>query len=245
MAAPAVSTSRRSRSSWRRRPGSGTRSRCGSATPPDDTFGFGVVFSDETLGGIEHADPVVFAQMQREFAIWDDIDVHFKGEVVTSGGHAFAAMSRRRLLEILQERCRELDVTLHFRTEAPDVDELAASYDLVVAADGLNSAVRQRYADTFRPTLDVRDCRYIWLGTDMVFDAFTFHIRDTPHGVMQIHGYPYDATGSTFIIEMTSEVWRRAGFDDFADRDWAPGESDEKSIALSASCSPTCSTATR
>jgi anthraniloyl-CoA monooxygenase len=198
----------------------------------DDTFGFGVVFSDETLGGIEHADPVVFEAMQREFAIWDDIDVHFKGEVTTSGGHAFAAMSRRRLLEILQARCRELGVTLHFRTEAPDVDELAASYDLVVAADGLSSAVRRRYADTFRPTLDVRDCRYIWLGTDLVFDAFKFYVRETPHGVMQIHGYPYDATGSTFIVEMTSEVWRRAGFAEFADREWAPGESDEKSIAL-------------
>ena len=161
----------------------------------DDTFGFGVVFSDETLGGIEHADPVVFAQMQHEFAIWDDIDVHFKGEVVTSGGHGFAAMSRRRLLEILQDRCRELGVTLHFRTEAPDIDELARTHDLVVAADGLNSGVRARYADTFRPSLDVRDCRYIWLGTDKVFDAFKFYIRQTPYGVMQIHGYPFDATG--------------------------------------------------
>ena len=206
---------------------------------PDDTFGFGVVFSDETLGGIEHADPVVFEQMQREFATWDDIDVHFKGEVVTSGGHAFAAMSRRRLLEILQERCRDLGVDLRFRTPAPDVAELAASYDLVVACDGLNSAVRARYADSFRPTLDVRDCRYMWLGTDKVFDAFTFHIRETPYGVMQIHAYPYDATGSTFIIEMTSEVWRRAGFEQYADPSTGsgqaalrPGESDEKSIAL-------------
>ena len=180
----------------------------------DDTFGFGVVFSDETLGGIEHADRAVFEQMQREFAIWDDIDIHFQGEVVTSGGHAFAAMSRRRLLEILQKRCRELGVTLHFRTEAPDVAELAASYDLVVAADGLNSTVRQRYADTFRPTLDARDCKYIWLGTDKVFDAFKFYIAQTPYGVMQVHGYPYDATGSTFIVEMTGDVWRRAGFAD-------------------------------
>ncbi len=199
---------------------------------PDDTFGFGVVFSDETLGGIEHADPVVFEQMRAEFAIWDDIDVHVKGEVVTSGGHAFAAMSRRRLLEILQARCLDLGVDLRFRTPAPDVAELAASYDLVVACDGLNSVVRARYADTFRPTLDVRDCRYMWLGTDKVFDAFTFHIRETPYGVMQIHAYPYDATGSTFIVEMTSEVWRRAGFEEYADREWAPGESDEKSIAL-------------
>ncbi len=141
-------------------------------------------------------------------------------------------MSRRRLLEILHDRCRELGVTLHFRTEAPDVGELAASYDLVLAADGLNSAVRQRYADTFRPTLDARDCRYIWLGTDKVFDAFKFYIAQTAYGVMQIHGYPYDATGSTFIVEMTSDVWRRAGFAGFADRAWAPGESDEKSIAL-------------
>src|SRR6476660_3408580 len=188
---------------------------------PDDTFGFGVVFSDETLGGIEHADPVVFEQMQAEFAIWDDIDVHFKGQVITSGGHAFAAMSRRRLLEILQERCRELGVTMHFRTEAPDVAELAASYDLVLGADGLGSAVRRRYADTFRPTLDVRDCKYIWLATDKVFDSFVFHIAQTPFGVMQIHGYPYDATGSTFIVEMTSEVWRNAGFAELADRSWA------------------------
>ena len=198
----------------------------------DDTFGFGVVFSDETLGGIEHADPAIYALMTAEFAIWDDIDVHFKGEVVTSGGHGFAAMSRRRLLEILQERCRELGVTIHFRTEAPDVDELADSHDLVVAADGLGSAVRTRYADTFGPTLDERDCKYIWLGTDKVFDAFKFYIAQTPYGVMQIHGYPYDAGGSTFIVEMTSAVWERAGFAAFADRAWAPGESDEKSIEL-------------
>ncbi|HET8959363.1 bifunctional salicylyl-CoA 5-hydroxylase/oxidoreductase [Nocardioides sp.] len=197
---------------------------------PDDTFGFGVVFSDETLGGIEHADPDVFDRMQREFAVWDDIDVHFKGEVVTSGGHGFAAMSRRRLLEILQDRCRELGVTLHFRTDAPDVDELARTHDLVVACDGLGSGVRSRYADTFRPTLEARDCKYIWLGTDKVFDAFKFYVAQTPHGVMQVHGYPYDAGGSTFIVEMTSAVWEAAGFGEYADRPWAPGESDQKSI---------------
>ncbi len=196
----------------------------------DDTFGFGVVFSDETLGGIEHADPEIFWQMQAEFAVWDDIDVHFKGEVVTSGGHAFAAMSRRRLLEILQARCRELGVTVHFRTDAPDVRELARTHDLVVAADGLNSAVRAAYAETFRPTLEQRDCKYIWLGTDKVFDAFKFYIAQTPAGVMQIHGYPYGAGGSTFIVEMTSAVWERAGFAAYADRDWVPGESDEQSI---------------
>ena len=193
----------------------------------DDTFGFGVVFSDETLGGIEHADPVIHQAMEREFARWDDIDVHFQGEMVTSGGHGFAALARKRLLEIMQTRCAELGVDVRFCTTAPDVEELAAGYDLVVAADGLNSAVRARYADTFQPSLDVRDCKYMWLGTDKVFDAFKFYIRQTPYGVMQIHGYPFDATGSTFIIEMNSEVWSKAGF---TDGSFGPGESDTESI---------------
>jgi anthraniloyl-CoA monooxygenase len=198
----------------------------------DDTFGFGVVFSDETLGGIEHADPEVYRLMKAEFARWDDIDVHFKGEMVTSGGHGFAAMSRKRLLEILQDRCRSLGVTVHFRTEAPDVEHLATTHDLVIAADGLNSAVRSRYADKFRPTLDQRACKYMWLGTDKAFEAFKFYICETPYGVMQIHGYPFDAHGSTFIVEMNDAVWRAAGFDSFAAGHFAPGESDEKSIEL-------------
>ena len=165
-----------------------------------------------SLGGIEHADPAVFAQMQREFAIWDDIDVHFKGEVVTSGGHGFAAMSRRRLLEILQERCRELgvDAPLPHRGARRRRARRVVRPGRGRRRPQLRRSA-QRYADTFRPTLDVRDCRYIWLGTDLVFDAFKFYIRETPYGVMQIHGYPFDATGSTFIVEMTSEVWRRAG----------------------------------
>jgi anthraniloyl-CoA monooxygenase len=196
----------------------------------DDTFGFGVVFSDETLGGIEHADEQVHAQMQREFARWDDIDVHFRDEVLTSGGHGFAALSRRRLLQILQQRCRDLGVELRFSAEAPDVAELAATHDLVIACDGVNSAVRSRYAATFGPTLDVRRCKYMWLGTSKVFDAFKFYVRETPCGVMQIHGYPYDANGSTFIVEMNQDVWERAGFDEFADHAFAPGESDEKSV---------------
>ena len=198
----------------------------------DDTFGFGVVFSDETLGGIEHADSAIYARMEAEFARWDDIDVHVQGEVITSGGHGFAAMSRRRLLEILQERCTELGVTTHFRTEAPSADELAETHDLVLACDGLNSMTRAKYADTFGPRLDVRRCKYMWLGTDRVFDAFKFYLRETPYGVMQVHGYPYDASGSTFIVEMNDEVWRNAGFDRLASRDFQPGESDEASIAI-------------
>ena len=197
---------------------------------PDDTFGFGVVFSDETLGGIEHADPAIHAAMEAEFARWDDIDVHFRGQTITSGGHGFAAMTRKRLLELLQARATELEIPVHFRTEAPDADELAATHDLVIAADGLNSLVRTNHAEEFRPTLDARKCKYMWLATNRVFDAFKFYILETPWGVMQVHGYPYDATGSTFIVEMHEDVWRAAGFADFDDREWKPGDSDERSI---------------
>ncbi|MHA6626582.1 bifunctional salicylyl-CoA 5-hydroxylase/oxidoreductase [Pseudonocardia sichuanensis] len=196
----------------------------------DDTFGFGVVFSDETLGGIEHADPVVHAAMEKEFARWDDIDVRFRGQTITSGGHGFAAMGRKRLLQILQERCRELGVDVRFSTEAPDVAQLRHDHDLVVAGDGLSSAVRTKYADHFLPSLDVRRCRYMWLGTDTVFEAFTFDVRETEHGVMQMHGYPFDAHGSTFIIEMHDDVWRRAGFDASEALPLAPGESDVRSV---------------
>jgi anthraniloyl-CoA monooxygenase len=196
----------------------------------DDTFGFGVVFSDETLGGIENADPVIYRQMEREFARWDDIDVHYRGEVITSGGHGFAAMGRRRLLELLQRRCAKLGVTVHYTTEAPDGAALAADYDLVVAADGANSAIRSGRASTFQPEFEVRDCKYMWLGTDLVFDSFKFYVEQTPYGVMQVHGYPYDASGSTFIAEMHDDVWRAAGFDQLAALTLAPGESDTASI---------------
>ena len=196
----------------------------------DDTFGFGVVFSDETLGGIEHADLAVYRAMEREFARWDDIDVHVKGQAITSGGHGFAALSRRRLLQILQRRCAELGVTLHFQREAPDSGALAASHDLVVAADGANSAIRAAAAGRCGPMSTSRHCRYMWLGTDLVFDAFKFYIEPTPFGVMQVHGYPYDATGSTFIVEMHDSVWRAAGFDRIAPPDLPPGQSDEASI---------------
>jgi anthraniloyl-CoA monooxygenase len=140
-------------------------------------------------------------------------------------------MSRKRLLQILQERCLELGVVLHFNAEAPPLDELTATHDLVVGADGVNSATRARYAHAFLPTLDVRRCKFMWLGTDLVFDAFKFYIADTPYGVMQIHGYPFDPTGSTFIVEMNDSVWRRAGFDSAAARALQPGESDLASIA--------------
>jgi anthraniloyl-CoA monooxygenase len=180
--------------------------------PPGDTYGFGVVFSDETLGGIEHADPIIHDAMAASFARWDDIDVRFRDEVITSGGHGFAAMSRRKLLDILRSRCADLGVQLRFAEAAPDLERLRADHDLVVAADGVNSGIRTELADVFRPTFEGRRCRYVWFGTDKVFDAFTFDVRETDAGVMQVHAYPYDETGSTLIVEMTEEVWQKAGF---------------------------------
>lgn len=202
---------------------------------PDDTFGFGVVFSDETLGSIEGADPVIHDRMETRFARWTDIDValidrHGNGTPFTVGGQGFAAMSRKELLQIMQERVAELGVTVHYRTEAPDPDQLRAEFDLVLAADGLNSAVRTKYADVFGPSLDRRDNKYIWFGTDLVFEAFQFFVKQTEFGTMQIHGYPYSDQGSTFIVEMHDDVWRRAGLDRTEHEIFPPGVSDEYAV---------------
>ncbi|MGR8007581.1 bifunctional salicylyl-CoA 5-hydroxylase/oxidoreductase [Streptomyces hypolithicus] len=180
---------------------------------PDDTFGFGVVLSDETLGGIQHADPVVYQALQGEFVRWDDIDIVHRGRTLTSGGHGFAALGRRRLLEILHERCRSLGVCLRVREEAPTAAELSAAYDLVIAADGVHSLTREAYAEVFAPRVTTHRCRYIWLAADFAFDAFRFEVAETEHGVMQLHGYPYAKDASTVIVEMREEVWRAAGLD--------------------------------
>ncbi|AUH39877.1 bifunctional salicylyl-CoA 5-hydroxylase/oxidoreductase [Streptomyces sp. CMB-StM0423] len=183
---------------------------------PDSTYGFGVVLSDETLGGIEHADPAVYAALQREFVRWDDIDIVHRGTVQRSGGHGFAALGRRRLLAVLQQRCRDLGVDLRFRTEAPPAAELARGHDLVVGADGVNSVTREAHADVFRPRIAAHRCRYVWLSAPFAFDAFRFEIAETDAGVMQLHGYPYAVSpeeASTVIVEMREEVWRRAGLD--------------------------------
>ncbi|MER6710627.1 bifunctional salicylyl-CoA 5-hydroxylase/oxidoreductase [Streptomyces sp. NPDC000877] len=182
---------------------------------PDDTFGFGVVLSDETLGGIEHADPAVYEALRRDFVRWDDIDIVHRGVRHTSGGHGFAALGRHRLLEILHTRCRELGVNLRFHTEAPD--DLPRTHDLVIAADGVHSTTRERYADAFRPRLTTHRCRYIWLAADFAFGSFRFEIAETEHGVMQLHAYPYAPDASTVIVEMREEVWRAAGFDELGE----------------------------
>src|SRR5947209_6758393 len=178
-----------------------------------DAFGFGVVFSDETLTVFEHADPLSYRQITDGFVHWTDIDIHHRGEKTRSGGHGFSALGRRELLGVLQRRAAALGAELRFDSEAPPVDELAADYDLVVGADGASSAVRAARADDFRPTLDPRFCRYMWMGTDLVFDAFKFFIAETEHGVLQAHAYPYSREMSTFIVEVAQDTWRRAGLD--------------------------------
>ncbi|WP_405427139.1 FAD-dependent monooxygenase [Streptomyces erythrochromogenes] len=197
---------------------------------PDDTFGFGVVFSDETLDGIAQADREIHEAMSAEFARWADIDVRYRGTTLTSGGHGFAALGRRSLLSILQERCAALEVDVRYRTQAPPAAELAATHDLVVACDGVRSATRTAHADVFGTELDERAGRYMWLGTDKVFEAFTFIVDEHDFGTLQVHAYPYDATRSTFIVELEEEAWRRAGFEEHATRDHPPGTSDEDSI---------------
>ncbi|GAA2125805.1 bifunctional salicylyl-CoA 5-hydroxylase/oxidoreductase [Nocardioides bigeumensis] len=202
---------------------------------PDDTFGFGVVFSDETLGAVDTADAEIHRRMASSFARWTDIDValsdeHGGRQAFTVGGQGFAAMGRKDLLRILQERVAQLGVTVHFRTEAPDADTLRQDHDLVVAADGLNSVVRTKYADAFKPSLDRRRNKYIWFGTDLVFEAFQFFVKQTRWGTMQIHGYPYSDQGSTFIVEMHEDVWRRAGFDRTEGDAFPPGASDEHAV---------------
>lgn len=196
-----------------------------------DTFGFGVVFSDETLGGIGNADPVVAEYMSRRFARWSDIDIHFRDEILTVGGQGFAAMSRKELLELLQRRCAELGVDVRFSTPAPPIADLETGYDLVLASDGINSQIRATYAESFGPSLDPRPNKFMWLGTDQVFEAFKFFVKDTEYGTMQIHGYPYSDEGSTFIVEMPPDVWEAAGFDETAADVFAPGVSDEKAIS--------------
>lgn len=177
----------------------------------EDTFGFGVVFSDATGGNLESADPETFRLMERSFARWDDIDIHFRGRVLTSSGHAFSGMSRRTLLEILARRCRELGVELHFETEVTDPAEVAAGADLVLAADGFNSTLRERFAESFGTRIDWRPNRFVWLGTTRPFPAFTFYFRENAHGLWRVHAYQYEPGHSTFIVETTDAGWRAAG----------------------------------
>ena len=178
-----------------------------------DTFGFGVVFSDATLGKLQAADPETYRRITESFAHWDDIDVHYKGETLRSTGHGFCGMSRHTLLNILAERAIELGVDVRFETEVTDFDAVCKDADLVLGADGVNSAVRQHYAPQFEPQVDMRPNRFIWLGTTFPFEAFTFYFKDNPHGMFRVHAYRYEEGHSTFIVECTEDTWKKAGLD--------------------------------
>ena len=188
---------------------------------PFDTFGWGVVFSDQTLQNLRRADPESAQQMADAFNHWDDIEVFYKGGRVRSTGHGFIGIGRKRLLNILQERCLALGVELVFETDVTDDQALAQQYnaDLVIASDGLNSRIRTRYADTYQPDIDTRQCRFVWLGTHKTFDAFTFAFEQTEHGWFQAHAYKYDADTSTFIVEVPEAVWQAHGIQDMSQED--------------------------
>ena len=176
-----------------------------------DTFGWGVVFSDQTLENLQLADPVTAGRILDAFNHWDDIEVNVGGRSIRSTGHGFCGIGRKRLLNILQERCEELGVRLVFETEVRDEADYDA--DLIIASDGLNSRFRARYAATYQPVVDTRKCRFVWLGTRKLFDAFTFAFENTEWGWFQAHAYRYDDETSTFIVETPEEVWVNAGLD--------------------------------
>ena len=178
---------------------------------PDDTFGWGVVFSDQTLGNIAAADPITYERIVASFVHWDDIDVHYRGRVMRAGGQGFAGLARKKLLNILQGRALELGVDLRFEVEAND--EEFADADVLVIADGANSTTRRKYADRFGTTLETRRNRYIWLGTRQRFEAFTFAFEETPDGWFQVHAYQFEAATGTVIVECREETWRAAGLD--------------------------------
>ena len=180
---------------------------------PHDTFGWGVVFSDKTLGNFAQADPETHGEIERHFRHWDDIDVYFRGTRITSGGHGFCGIARVKLLAILQARAEALGVKLEFQREVADPEELMAGADLVVAADGLNSITRKKFADAFQPDVELRRCRFIWLGTKKLLDAFTFSLKETDWGWFTLHAYRFDEETSTFIVETPEEVWQKAGLD--------------------------------
>ncbi len=184
----------------------------------DDTFGFGVVFSEATEEALAHGDRDITVAMAAHSHRWDDIEVHYRGTVLTSSGHGFSGLSRKRLLSILAERCRDVGVRLCLEHEIGDPERLRDA-DLVLAADGANSLVRERYRESFGPTVDVRRNRFVWLGTAKPFPAFTFYFKPDRHGLWRVHAYQYEPDRSTFIVEAREETWRAAGLEQASEAD--------------------------
>src|SRR6266446_5136808 len=176
------------------------------------TYGWGVVFSDRTLASFQRADYKSYEHIASQFVIWDTIDVYFRGARLHCGGHVIAGISRRALLNILQKRCLELGISLQFSREVNDLAELP-DYDLLIAAEGINSVARRTYAHFFRPAIEPGKAKYIWLGANKVLDAFTFIFCENEHGLFQVHAYPFSGTASTFLLECDEASWLKAGLD--------------------------------
>jgi len=195
-----------------------------------DAYGFGVVFSDETLDNFEAADPISYQAMTESFRRWGQIKVrHPDGAEIVSGGHGFAAISRRALLETLTERADQLDVDLHFKKEIESLSELEPT-GVIVGADGANSTARRELESHLTPSLELARNKYIWFGTTKVFDEFNFIFEDTPSGMVWAHIYPYSDEGSTFIVEVRPETWSALGFDKTEHEVFPPGVSDDYAL---------------
>jgi anthraniloyl-CoA monooxygenase len=184
---------------------------------PDDTFGWGVVFSDKTLSYLKETDEETYQQITDSFETWDNVDVVHRGRKVTIRGNKFSGIARIKLLQILQNRCHQLGVDLNFRQEVAEVDALRAEGDLLVGADGINSTVRQKYGEFFQPELSVRHNKYIWYGTHQLFHGLTLTFRESDAGVFAAHSYKFNKTTSTFIVECDAETWARSGFEKMTD----------------------------
>jgi anthraniloyl-CoA monooxygenase len=179
---------------------------------PDDTFGWGVVFSGKTLRNLEAADEETHVAITRSFEAWDNVDVIHRENKISIHGNSFSGVARLQLLKILQRRCEELGIVLLFHSDVADVDSLRAACDLLVAADGVNSTVRKLYSHHFTPSVDVRPNRYIWYGTNKLFHGLTLTFRENDAGVFAAHSYKFNKTTSTFIVECDQETWGAAGF---------------------------------
>lgn len=186
---------------------------------PDDTFGWGVVFSGKTLANLRAADEVSHAAITRDFEAWDNVDVVHRDEKISIHGNSFSGIARIRLLKILQKQCEQLGVEIKFRTEIADIDSLKNDCDLLVGADGVNSTVRQSFADRFQPSLSARPNKYIWYGTNHLFHGLTLTFRKTPAGVFAAHSYKFDRATSTFIVECDPLTWDSAGFAEMSDEE--------------------------
>jgi len=186
---------------------------------PDDTFGWGVVFSGRTLSNLRAADESSHAEITRNFEAWDNVDVVHRGQKISIHGNSFSGIARLRLLKILQQRCEELGVAIKFRTEIADIGSLKSDSDLLIGADGVNSAVRETHKENFSPDLSTRPNKYIWYGTKHLFHGLTLTFRENAAGVFAAHSYKFDKTTSTFIVECDPQTWSDAGFAGMSDED--------------------------